>query len=43
MSTIRVTCPECGEIMEVNTRTGKVGKHHPVVKTGKVGISSRRG
>ena len=37
MGTIRVTCPECGEIMEVNTRTGKVEKHHPVVKSGKGG------
>ena len=34
MSTIRIKCPECGEIMEVNTRTGKVGKHHPAMKPG---------
>ncbi len=34
MSTIRIKCPECSEIMQVDTRTGKVVKHHPVVKSG---------
>jgi hypothetical protein len=28
MSTIRVTCPRCKEVMEIETRTGKVLKHH---------------
>ena len=34
MGTMRIKCPECGEIMEVNTRTGKVEKHHPAVRPG---------
>ena len=28
MTTTRVTCPKCSEIMEINTRTGKIEKHH---------------
>ena len=32
MSIIRVKCPNCSEIMEVNSRTGKVEKHHAEVK-----------
>ena len=32
MSTIRVKCPACREVMEVNTRTGKIEKHHPEIR-----------
>ena len=32
MSIIRVKCPKCSEIMEVNARTGKVEKHHAEIK-----------
>ena len=32
MRTITVTCPKCREVMEVDARTGRVGKHHPEVK-----------
>jgi hypothetical protein len=32
VSNIRVKCPKCSEVMEINTRTGKVVKHHAEVK-----------
>jgi hypothetical protein len=32
MGTIRVKCPHCREVMEVNTRTGRIEKHHPEIK-----------
>ena len=32
MSNIRVKCPKCSEVMEINSRTGKVVKHHGEVK-----------
>ena len=25
-------CPQCREVMEINTRTGKIEKHHPEVR-----------
>ena len=33
MSTIRVKCPHCREVMEVNNRTGRIEKHHPEIKS----------
>ena len=32
MATIRVTCPKCSEVMEIETRTGKVLKHHAAIE-----------
>lgn len=32
MRKIRVKCPSCMEVMEIDTRTGKIEKHHPEVK-----------
>ena len=33
MATLRVTCPKCSEVMEIETRTGKVLKHHGEIET----------
>lgn len=32
VSTIRVTCPKCSEVMEIDTRSGKVLKHHAEIE-----------
>lgn len=32
MKNITVTCPECREVLEIDTASGKVIKHHPEVK-----------
>lgn len=32
MRTIRVKCPQCREVMEINTQTGRIEKHHPETK-----------
>ncbi len=32
MSILRVKCPKCREVMEINTRTGKIEKHHAEIK-----------
>ena len=37
MSVIRLKCPACREVLEVNSRTGKVEKHHPEIKREKSG------
>jgi translation elongation factor EF-1alpha len=33
MRTIRVKCPQCREVMEINAQTGRIEKHHPEIKT----------